>query len=122
MLELNAARARIFRITHIVNVPWMLANGLHCKSSGVQDPNFIQIGNPELIEKRTHRPVPLAPGGTLEDYVPFYFTPFSPMLYNIKTGWGGIQQRPMRDIVVLTTALPLLQEKGVPFVFTDRHA
>jgi hypothetical protein len=121
MVELTPERARIFRITHIENVPWILANGLHCKNSSVQDANFIQIGNPDLIDKRAHRSVPIHPGGTLNDYIAFYFTPFSPMLLNIKTGWG-VQRRPMREIVVLTSTLHDLSAKAVPFVFTDRHA
>ena len=44
------------------------------------------------------------------------------MLYNIKTGWNGIPQLPMQDIVVMATSLPCLVRHGVPFVFTDRHA
>jgi len=31
VLDLTAEKARIFRITHIDNVDWVLANGLHCK-------------------------------------------------------------------------------------------
>jgi hypothetical protein len=122
MVELTPEKARIFRITHINNAAWILQNGLHCKSSNHQDPNFVQIGNPDLIAKRTHRTVPIAPGGTLHDYVPFYFTPFSPMLLNIKTGWNGIPQRPMHQIVILTSSLHNLISHNVPFVFTDRHA
>lgn len=122
VLELTPEKARIFRITHIDNVAWILANGLHCGSSDVQDPNFIQIGNPDLIAKRTDHPVPIPPGGTLGDYIAFYFTAFSPMLYNIRTGWAGIQQRPMRDIVILVSSLHELAKHGVPFLFTDRHA
>jgi hypothetical protein len=66
--------------------------------------------------------VPCGPGGTLGDYVPFYFTPFSPMLYNIKTGYNGIAKQPIEDIVILVSSLHYLKKKGVPFVFTDRHA
>ena len=51
VLELTAEKARIFRITHIENVAWILANGLNCSSSNVQDPNFIQIGNPDLSRR-----------------------------------------------------------------------
>lgn len=120
--ELTPERARIFRITHVDNVPWILANGLHCGSSNVCDPGFIQIGNPDLITKRTVRAVPIPPGGTLHEYVPFYFTPFSPMLFNIKTGWNGITRRPMREIVILVSSLHALADNGVGFVFTDRHA
>ena len=54
--------------------------------------------------------------------MPFYFTPYSPMLYNIKTGWKGIARRSMAEIVILVSSLPTLTEQGVQFLFTDRHA
>jgi ssDNA thymidine ADP-ribosyltransferase, DarT len=68
------------------------------------------------------RPVPIAPRGTLGDYVPFYFTPHSPMLYNIRTGYGGIVQRSNDEIVILVSSLHELVKARIPFVFTDRHA
>ena len=86
-----------------------------------QRPDFREIGNLELISKRHTRVVPLKPGGTLSDYIPFYFTPHSPMLYNIKTGFS-VPQLPMRKIAVLTTSLIKIQQQGIQFVFTDRHA
>lgn len=122
MLPITREAARIFRITHADNIPWILGNGLHCSSSDCSDPNFVRIGNEDLIRKRPSRGVPIEPGGNLCDYVPFYFTPRSPMLYNIKTGWNGVPMVPMRDIVVLTASLPRLAQEGVHFVFADRHA
>ena len=77
--ELNPSNAFIFRITHIRNVPWTLANGLHCRQSDCTDPGFVTIGNPEIIVGRKTRTVPVPPGGTLSDYIPFYFTPLSPI-------------------------------------------
>lgn len=94
--SLNPQKALIWRIVHRDNIPWILDNGLHCGNSLVQAENWINIGNPELIGKRAGHPVPVGTGGTLHDYVPFYFTPFSPMLMNIHSGRGGIKQRPMR--------------------------
>ena len=119
---LNPGKALIFRVTHIDNVPWILRNGLHCKNSNVRDPNFVGIGNPELIERRAGRRVPVLPGGTLSDYVPFYFTPFSMMMYNIRTGYGGIRQFPNSEIVIMVSSLRDLAERGVVAVFSDRHA
>jgi hypothetical protein len=75
-----------------------------------------------LIDKRQHWAVPVPPGGHLSDYVPFYFTPYSPMLYNIKTGWNGITKRSMTEIVILVSSLRTFAEAGIAFVFTDRHA
>lgn len=120
--DLNPKKALIFRITHRDNIPWIFANGLHCRNSGVVDPNFVTIGNPELIDKRRYRGVPIPPGGTLSDYVPFYFTPFSPMMYNIKTGHGGIPPRKNDEIVIIVASLSKLQAEEVQFVYTDRHA
>ena len=119
---LTPEKALIFRITHRDNVPWILANGLHCQSSGVTDPNFVSIGNPELINLRERRIVGIAPGGTLADYIPFYFTPYTPMLYNIRTGYGGLPQRRNEEIVVLVSSLHELRRQGVTCLFTDRHA
>ncbi|HZK82274.1 MAG TPA: DUF4433 domain-containing protein [Humisphaera sp.] len=121
MLDLTPENARIFRITHIDNVPWILANGLHCCNAKCHDPNFRQIGNPDIITKRATRVVSIVPKGTLSDYVPFYFTPFSPMLLNIKTGYG-VRMTPMPEIAIIVTSLHKVAEEGLDFVFTDRHA
>jgi hypothetical protein len=120
--NLNAQKALIFRIVHRSNVPWILDHGAHCGSSRTRDPNYISIGNTDLIAKRTNRPIPVHPRGSLEDYVPFYFTPYSPMLYNIKTGYKGIIRRANEDIVILVSSLHRLKEMQLPFVFSDRHA
>lgn len=90
--------------------------------SSLVNPNFRNIGNLDLIEKRKHRTVPIPPSGTLSDYVPFYFTSRSPMLYNIKTGHGGISRVPMADIIIYVARLRELASNGASFVFTDRHA
>jgi len=105
MAELGPEKALIFRITHVQNVPWILEHGLHCQSSRIKDPNFVPIGMANLIEKRRTREVALAPGGVLADYVPFYFTPFSIMMYHIKTGYGAVTKRDNREIAVLVSSL-----------------
>lgn len=119
--NLNAEKALIWRIVHRDNLPWLLANGLHCRSAVEQDPNYLNIGNGELIDKRAHRVVPIAPGGTLSDYVPFYFTPFSVMMMNIRSG-RSVTQRPNEEIVILVSSLHRVRELGIPVVFTDGHA
>lgn len=120
--NLNAERALIWRIVHRDNLPWILRNGLHCKNSQTHDANFVAIGNTELIDRRSHRVVPIAPGGMLSDYVPFYFTPFSPMMYNIYTGRGAVPRRANEEICILVSSLHKLLEADRKFIFTDRHA
>lgn len=121
-LDLTAARGLLFRITHVANLPWLLRYGLHAAHGQVADPNFVEIGNPDLIDKRTRRAVPLPPGGMLSDYVPFYFTPKSPMLLNIKTGHKGITMRANDDIAILVSSCRKLAEQDVTMLYTDRHA
>lgn len=121
LLELTAENALIFRITHKNNLPWILGNGLHSRSSSNQDSNFVNIGMTDLIDKRKSWQVPRQPGGTLSDYVPFYFTPRSMMAFNIYTGRNA-PQRDNAEIVILVTSLLRLREKAVPFLITDKHA
>lgn len=119
---LNPQKGLIWRIVHRENLQWIFDNGLHCGSSSINSPGWVNIGNPELTDKRSRHIVPIGPGGHLNDYVPFYFTPFSPMLKNINSGWGGIKQLPNEEIVILVSSLPKLQSMGINFVFTDSHA
>jgi hypothetical protein len=119
--NLNPEKALIWRIVHRDNLPWILDNGLHCGNSDVRSPHWVNIGNQELIDKRSQRTVPLSPEGTLSDYVPFYFTPFSPMMYNIYTGRSVPQMR-NHEIIILVSTLHRVKELGHLFLFTDRHA
>lgn len=121
MASLTPENAHIFRIVHRDNIPWILDHGLHCAKSDVRDPNYVAIGNEEVITLRASRQIQIAPGGTISDYVAFYFTPCSLMLYNIVTGWK-VKQRAREDIVILVSSLHKLQTASIPFVFTDRNA
>ncbi|WP_095131388.1 DUF4433 domain-containing protein [Pseudomonas sp. Irchel s3h14] len=119
--SLNPEKALIWRIVHRDNLPWILDNGLHCANSKVLAPQYVDIGNVDLIDKRRSRRVPIAPEGFLADYVPFYFTPFSVMMKNIRSGWG-VQQRSNDEIVILVSSLYRVEQLGLPFVFTNAHA
>lgn len=120
--NLNPEKALIWRIIHRDNLPWVLAHGLHCGNSGLRAPNWVSIGNSELIDKRARHVVPMPPGGLLNDYVPFYFTPFSVMMRNIRSGRGGVRQRSNDEIVVLVSSLHHIAKQGLPFLFTNMHA
>lgn len=112
----------IYRITHYRNIPFILQNGLWCCNCVNHDPGYINIGHLKLISSRGERIVPLNPGGVLNDYVPFYFTKRSPMLYLIHRGnvpdYTGTQE----EIVYIVSSFEKIQEDGLPFVFTDKHA
>jgi len=112
----------MFRICHIANFEWHLTNGLVCQNSSLTNPRFVSIGNKDLITRRRTRQVSLAPGGTLSDYIPFYFTPYSIMLYNIKTGYNGIEKRNNGDIIIFVSSMHRLMKNNIKVLFTDRHA
>lgn len=122
MKNLRPDKAFIFRIVHRDNFDWILAHGIHCRSAAMVNPAYVDIGSPELINKRNSRSIPIAPGGTLSDYVPFYFTPRSPMLLNIKTGYNGIRHRGNEEIMILVSSLYKVRDHALNFIFTDRHA
>jgi hypothetical protein len=120
--NLNPDKALIFRIVHVDNLPWILKHGLHSRNSPRQDPNYISIGKQDLIDHRRNHPVPIPPLGVLGDYVSFYFTPFSPMMLNIRTGYNGVTRRENREVAILVSSIHRLREQGIPFVFTNLHA
>ncbi|HSX50426.1 MAG TPA: DUF4433 domain-containing protein [Cellvibrio sp.] len=119
--SLNPNKALIFRIVHKDNIPWILKNGLHCGNDVNQSPHWVHIGNPELIEKRARHPVPAGVGGVLNDYVPFYFTPFSPMMANIHSG-RSVKQHPNAEIVILVSNLYRVRQLNLNYIFSNSHA
>jgi hypothetical protein len=112
----------IFRITHYNNLEFTLLNGIYCSNSKDADANYINIGHRNLIDKRGRRVVPLSPFGVLNDYVPFYFAPKSPMLYSIFKnnidGFSGSQ----KDVIYLVSSIETIKDANKEFVFTDGHA
>ena len=114
---------RIYRIVHIENLPQLLAQGkLWCGNQiAAQGLSSSSIGNMDLTRSRSAKFVPCEPGGSLNDYVPFYFCPRFVMLYLIskrhEATYGGGQE----PIVPLISTLETVSKAGRPFVFTDRH-
>ena len=115
---------RLYRIVHYKNLDTLIRRGgLHAPSQ-VPDDGFpyIPIQKEELGNKRSHRQIPIGPGGTIHDYVQFYLGPRSPMLYCLHhggvEGYAGTQ----REIVYLVVYLEDVVNSGRAFVFTDGHA
>lgn len=115
--------ADIYHITHIDNLASIInAGGLWSDAERIKQ-NFgtCEIGYANIKQRRLCRAVPLAAGGFVGDYVPFYFGPRSPMLFTINrrnTTYQGGQD----PIVHLVTTTTLAQATGFPFCFTDGHA
>jgi hypothetical protein len=94
-----------------------------CRNHLNADPNYINIGDTDLILQRNTYTVGInPPGGNLGDFIPFYFGGHSPMLLNIKTGYRGITQRPQRDIVFVCCKIEIIVQQCPHWCFTDGHA
>jgi ssDNA thymidine ADP-ribosyltransferase, DarT len=114
----------IFHITPIVT----LASIARC--GGLLSKNEVQrrglttanIAYENIQGRRSMKPVPCGLGGTIHDYVPFYFAPRSPMLFTINRGnVPGCAYR-QGDIVHLVADAQLIRDRARPFVFSDIHA
>ncbi len=98
-----------------------LENGLFSKLKVKDNPNRIVIGNNEIISERDKRRVRCHPGTVVNNYVPFYFSVRTPMLYNIHTG-HGTQEINQRNIVYLCIPILDLTNENFIWCFTDGNA
>lgn len=114
----------IFRMVHFDNLEYVLRNGMCTRNHTLADPDYINIGDSDLISQRQEYPAKIVPpGGNLGDYVPFYFGGHSPMLLNIRTGFRGIKQRPQADIVFVVCSIgSIIKQCPDRWCFTDGHA
>ena len=123
MPGLQPTIVKVYRIVHIDNIEYLLKYGMFSRAHINADPNYINIGDSDLIAKRHDYPVGInPPGGALGEYVPFYFGRLSPMLLNIKTGYRGIKQRSQSDMVYIVCKVEDLVKHCEEWCFTDGHA
>lgn len=113
----------IFRLTHISNLATCLVrHGIyapnHCPDDGL---HYRCIHNTEVQQRRSETRVPCAPGGTVHDYVPFYFGYLSPMLLNLKTGRVAGFDEGQGALIYLVSTCQNVAESGALFVFTEGH-
>lgn len=111
-----------YHITHVENLASIVACGrLYCDSQcsrAVREP--VCIAHANLKEHRARKVVEVAAGGTLADYVPFYFAPRSPMLYAIANGWVSGYEGSQEDVLHLVCSIEELARPG-RFAITNRH-
>ncbi|MCC6553858.1 MAG: DUF4433 domain-containing protein [Polyangiaceae bacterium] len=115
--------SKIFHITHLDNLQSIVnAECLWSDAQRIlQGFSSTNIGHKHIKQRRLTRPVPVAAGGMLGDYVPFNFCPRSVMLYVVHRGhldYGGGQE----EVVHLVSTIQAAIATGRPWAFTDRHA
>jgi hypothetical protein len=113
-------KRHLFRMTHIKNIGHILRYGITHKDSAEANPNFEPIGDPSLISTRSN--FVLQNGRRLGEYIPWYFSVRTPMLYVIQKGFNGVTATPAEDIVYCVSSVQRMVEIGLPFVFTSGHA
>lgn len=111
----------IFRIIAIENLKTDLRKGLYSKNSAKPDAKRVIIGSSEIIGSRDQRIVKCYKDTVVNDYIPFYFSFRTPMLYNIITGLG-VPKRAQKDIVYLCCQLQDLATNEFQWCFTNANA
>lgn len=113
----------ILRFAHVDNLDTIIRRG------GLHAPHHVpEDGLPyrfchsvEVQNARAEVPVGLGPGGTIHDYVPFYFGCLSPMMLNLKTGRVGGYSEGQDPLIYLVSSAQAVQVAGVKFVYSDGH-
>lgn len=98
-----------------------LSEGLFAKLYAPKNPNRVDIGNTEIISERDNRDVSCYEGTVVNDYVPFYFSVKTPMLYNIFTG-RGVKQANQKNIIYLCIPLLELANNDFQWCFSNGNA
>lgn len=109
-----------FRIIHIDNIPNVLKYGIVHKNSSFASVNYVSIGDTSVMDARQTKQLPN--GKMLSDYIPFYFGPRSPMLYNIQYGNGLLIKQLPEDIVYCVVRIEDVIKSTLNCVFSDGHA
>jgi len=114
----------IYHITHIRNLELILQHGcLWCDNErNTQSLASVGIAHEHIKQRRSVRKVSLGRGGTLADYVPFYFAPRAPMLYAIHTSRVANYADGQKPVLHLVSSAEAVTTGNLPFVFTNGHA
>lgn len=121
---MDISKVGIYRITHIDNLEYILRVGKITRDGSANaDPSYIGIGDNELIQLREEHQITTADGGNTyfpsRDFIPFYLSPRSVMLYRIHTGYNVAKVK-QENIVHLVFRVADIADE-VDFLFTDGH-
>jgi hypothetical protein len=113
----------IYRLVHVDNLATLLARGaLHAPNHTPDDGRpYRTIHDASVQVNRRAKPVPCGPGGTVHDYLPFYFGARSVMLLKLKTGQVAGYAEGQEPLVYLVSNAQAVAAAGRQFVFTDGH-
>lgn len=111
----------IYHFTHIDNLVRLLGAGMLLSKNEMtaQKSEYRSSAFESVQAHREGFQVPVSKGGTIHDYVPFYFNSRSPMLYTINC--GNVENIRMQDLVFFKTSAQTVAASGSDFAFTDGH-
>jgi hypothetical protein len=117
----------ILHFTHVDNLPSILAaGGIVCDGNARGGLTQVEVGDVGIKEMRRSRMVPVAPGGCVGDYVPFYFAPRSPMMFRIacdhRDAIPGRYPDGDRPLAYLVTTVGAVVDAGLTWVAADGNA
>lgn len=113
----------LYHFVHLETLPAILAAGELLSTNRLaegQKRPARDIASSSLQRRRGRTHVPL--GGTLHDYVPFYFAPRSPMLYRIGKEWTASGEATPQDLVYLVSSVEQVEAHGLTYAFSLYHA
>lgn len=118
------SRGYLLHLTNIDNLPAIFEASCLYAPSRLPDNVIVQeLGSPTIKAQRSERSVPCGAGGMVSDYVPFYFSAQSPMLYFAYTGNPlSPFSKGQRDLVHVMTHIEKISELGRQYAFSDRNA
>jgi hypothetical protein len=122
---MNLEKIKIYRITHISNIPHILRFGITHKDSPNANKSYMPIGDVKLIGTRENKMVPVDNGDLLKlgDLIPFYFWIKMPMLYVIQHGGNHVGKVVLpEDIIYISCKLNEIIKLENKFYFSDGHA
>ena len=113
----------VMHFTHVEHLATIARDGLLSDTAAQHTKALqVEVGNRGIKEQRRQRIVPVAPGGVVADYAPFYFAPRSPMMYAIEKGNVPTYAGGCDELVYLVSDVQRLLDLQLPTVFTDRNA
>ncbi|WP_395152102.1 DUF4433 domain-containing protein [Ilumatobacter sp.] len=114
----------MYHFTHLDNLGDLLGLGALLSDTEVQKTNLLSVeaGHQGIKDRRRSIPVSCEPGGVVADYVPFYFSTRSPMMYSLWRGNVPTFTGTVKDLVYLVTDVSTLVAADLSCVFSDRNA
>ncbi len=113
----------IYRLVHMENLDTLLLrNALHSPNHTPNDGlSYKTIHNINVQANRRIKQINCGPGGSIHDYIPFYFGPLSPMLLNLYTGRVPSYDEGQEPLIYLRSTIQTVTNSGCQFVFSDGH-